>query len=67
MNARKQKELQIITLIQQGKANKEIAAEIGKTTATVKDIIHKLLRKHNCKNRTELAMKFTDLACRDAV
>jgi DNA-binding NarL/FixJ family response regulator len=49
----------IIELIRQGKANKEIADIIHITEQAVKDRIHRLLRKHNCKNRTQLAMSNT--------
>lgn len=47
----------IIELIRQGKANKEIAILTGKQKRTIDDIIHRLLRKHKCKNRVELAIK----------
>lgn len=51
----------IIELIRQGKANKEIAGIIHTTEQAVKDRIHRLLRKHNCKNRTQLAMRETQV------
>lgn len=47
----------IIELIRQGKANKEIAPLIYKSVGTVKQIVSKLMKKHNCKNRVQLAMK----------
>jgi DNA-binding NarL/FixJ family response regulator len=47
----------IIELIRQGKANKEIAALIYKSLPTVKQIVSKLMKKHNCKNRVQLAVK----------
>ncbi len=50
-------ETYIIELIRQGKANKEIADLIHKSTGATENIIHRLLRKHNCKNRTQLALK----------
>lgn len=62
MNGKKIQEEQVVALIQEGKANKEIALELGKSEQRVKDIIHKLLRKHKCKNRTELAMKFAGVS-----
>jgi DNA-binding NarL/FixJ family response regulator len=46
----------IIELIREGKANKEIADAIHITEVAVKDRIHRLLRKHNCKNRVQLAL-----------
>lgn len=56
------KEKQIIAMIQEGRANKEIAAALGTTELSIKDKVHKLLRKHKCKNRTELAVKFAHMA-----
>lgn len=50
-------ELYVIELIRQGKANKEIAAIIYKSLPTVKQIVSKLMKKYNCKNRVQLAMK----------
>lgn len=47
----------IIELIREGKANKEIACEIHISVQAVKDRIHKLLRKYNCKNRVQLAVR----------
>jgi DNA-binding NarL/FixJ family response regulator len=47
----------IIELIREGKANKEIADIIHKSELSVKQTIHNLLRKHNCKNRVQLALK----------
>jgi DNA-binding NarL/FixJ family response regulator len=49
-------------LIREGKANKEIAAIIHITEQAVKDRIHRLLRKYNCKNRTQLAMNGMDIS-----
>ena len=51
----------IIELIRQGKANREIAGLIQVTEQGVKDRIHRLLRKHKCKNRTQLALKDTNV------
>lgn len=45
----------IIQLIRQGKANKEIADVIHKSIGATENIIHRLLRKHNCRNRVQLA------------
>lgn len=47
----------IIELIREGKANKEIAEVTHKKKRTVDDIIRRLLRKHKCRNRVELAIK----------
>jgi len=47
----------IIQLIREGKANKEIAAIIHKSVGATENIIHRLLRKYNCKNRVQLATK----------
>jgi DNA-binding NarL/FixJ family response regulator len=49
----------IIELIRQGKANKEIADEIHKSIGATENIIHRLLRKYDCKNRVQLALKDT--------
>jgi DNA-binding NarL/FixJ family response regulator len=63
MNSKKEiQEQKVIAMIAAGMANKEIAGELSTTTQSIKDKIHKLLRKYNCRNRTELAMKFTSLA-----
>lgn len=51
----------IIQLIREGKANKEIAAIIYKSVPTVKQIVSKLMKKHDCKNRVQLAMKDIDV------
>ena len=47
----------IIQLIREGKANKEIADELHKTVGAVENIIHRLFKKHQCKNRVQLALK----------
>lgn len=47
--------------IAHGKANKEIADEMGLKPDTIKKYIHRLLRKTNCRNRTELAIKLLEL------
>lgn len=46
----------IIELIRQGKANKEIADEIHVSEDAIKNRIHRLLRKFDCKNRVQLAL-----------
>ena len=50
------REKQIVHLIQQAKANKEIAHELCLTTGTVKEYIHRIFQKLDVKNRTELAL-----------
>lgn len=52
----------IISRIQQGKANKQIASDLNTTEGYIEQLIHKLFRKYNCKNRTELALKFKEVA-----
>jgi DNA-binding NarL/FixJ family response regulator len=47
----------IIELIRQGKTNSEIAEIIFKSLPTVKQKVSKILKKHNCKNRVQLALK----------
>lgn len=47
----------IIELIRQGKANKEIAGIIHTSEQSVKQYVHRLLKKHKCKNRVQLALK----------
>jgi DNA-binding NarL/FixJ family response regulator len=50
-------EIYIIDLIREGKANKEIADVIHKSLGATENIIHRLLRKYNCRNRVQLALK----------
>lgn len=52
----------IVSRIQQGKANKQIAAELKTTEGYIKQLVHKIMRKYYCTNRTELAMRFKELA-----
>lgn len=47
----------IIELIRQGKTNSEIAGIIYKSLSTVKQIVSKLMKKYNCRNRVQLALK----------
>jgi DNA-binding CsgD family transcriptional regulator len=51
------RERQIVSLIRQAKANKEIAYELRLTEGTVKDYLHNIFRKLGVKNRTELALR----------
>jgi DNA-binding NarL/FixJ family response regulator len=47
----------IIELIRQGKTNSEISTIIYKSLPTVKQKVSKLMKKYNCKNRVQLALK----------
>jgi DNA-binding NarL/FixJ family response regulator len=51
------RERQIVSLIREAKANKEIAAELCLTEGTIKEYLHHIFRKLGVKNRTELALK----------
>lgn len=48
-------EQQIIELIREGKANKEIAPLISKSLSATKMTVQKIMRKYNCRNRAQLA------------
>ena len=48
------RERQVAELIAAAKSNKEIAAELGISLATVKDHVHNILEKTGLKRRTEL-------------
>ena len=50
------RERQIVDLIRQAKANKEIAYELHLTEGTVKEYLNRIFRKLDVKNRTELAI-----------
>ena len=50
------KELNIITLITQGKRNKEIASQIGTTEQVVKNYLRKIYEKRGVSDRLELAL-----------
>src|SRR5690349_13970537 len=50
------REQQIVALVQQAKANKEIAGDLCLTEGTVKDYLHRIFRKLQVRNRTELAL-----------
>lgn len=58
------KQFQVLTLLQSGKLNKQIAHEMGVTEATIKAHISAILKKLNVNNRTQavlLAERFIDL------
>jgi DNA-binding NarL/FixJ family response regulator len=50
------REKQIVALILQAKANKEIAWELHLTEGTIKEYLNRTFRKLEVKNRTDLAI-----------
>jgi DNA-binding NarL/FixJ family response regulator len=50
------RERQIVQLVQQAKANKEIAYELSLTEGTVKEYLYHIFRKLGVRNRTDLAL-----------
>src|SRR5579872_1194513 len=50
------RERQIVQLVSQGKANKEIAFSLVLTQGTVKEYLFRIFRKVEVSNRTELAI-----------
>jgi len=50
------RERQIVDLIAQGKANKEIAYHLLLTEGTIKEYLNRIFRKVGVSNRTELAV-----------
>jgi DNA-binding NarL/FixJ family response regulator len=51
------RERQIVLLVREAKANKEIAAQLCLTEGTIKEYLHHVFRKLGVKNRTELALR----------
>jgi len=51
------RERQLVSLVAQGRRNREIAAELGLTEGTVKVYLHAIFAKLGVANRTELAMR----------
>jgi len=51
------RERQIVMLVREAKANKELAAELRLTEGTIKEYLHRVFRKLGVKNRTELALR----------
>ena len=51
------REQQIVALVQEAKANKEIAHELRLTEGTVKEYLHHIFRKLCVRSRTELALR----------
>jgi DNA-binding NarL/FixJ family response regulator len=51
------RESQIVALIRQAKANKEIAYELCLSEGTVKEYLNRIFKKLQVRNRTELALR----------
>jgi len=54
------RETQVVALIRQAKANKEIAYELCLTEGTVKEYLNRIYKKLQVRNRTELALRGLD-------
>jgi DNA-binding CsgD family transcriptional regulator len=52
------REAEVCGLIAEGRANKQIAARLGISLATVKDHVHRILRKSGLPNRAALAVAY---------
>jgi DNA-binding NarL/FixJ family response regulator len=52
------RESQVCALIAQGRSNKQIAARLSITPATVKDHVHKILQKTGSPNRAAIAVAY---------
>jgi DNA-binding NarL/FixJ family response regulator len=50
------RERQVVQLVEQAKANKEIAFELSLTEGTVKEYLYHIFRKLGVRNRTDLAL-----------
>ena len=55
------RELAVVRAIQQGKSNKVIAYELGMCESTVKVHVRSIMKKLNAKNRTDVAIKSSEL------
>jgi DNA-binding NarL/FixJ family response regulator len=55
------REPEIVRLVVEAEPNKIIAYRTGLTEGTVKVYLHRIFRRHGCRNRTELAIKFAYL------
>lgn len=55
------RELAVVRAIQRGKSNKVIAYELGMCESTVKVHVRRIMKKMKAKNRTEVAVKSTEL------
>jgi DNA-binding CsgD family transcriptional regulator len=54
------RELQVCALIAEGRSNKQIASRLSIALATVKDHVHKILRKTGAPNRAAIAVAYRD-------
>ncbi len=54
------REAQVCALIAEGRSNKQIAAQLFITLATVKDHVHKVLRKTGAPNRAAVAVAYRE-------
>jgi two-component system nitrate/nitrite response regulator NarP len=55
------RERELIDLVRQGLRNRDIAAELGVTEGTVKVYLHSIFDKLHVENRTELALRASEL------
>lgn len=55
------RERELVELVRQGLRNRDIAAQLGVTEGTVKVYLHAIFDKVGVDNRTELAMRATEL------
>ena len=55
------RELSIVRLVAQGRPNRAIGEELGITEGTVKVSLHRIYRRLGVSNRTELALKASEL------
>jgi len=60
------RERHILRLMAAGRTNREIGAEIGLTTGTIKNQVAQLLPKLNASDRTQAAVRAVELGNRDA-
>jgi two-component system nitrate/nitrite response regulator NarL len=58
------RERELIELVRQGLRNRDIAAELGVTEGTVKVYLHAIFDKFHVENRTELALRASELVSR---
>ncbi len=58
------RERELVELVRQGLRNRDIAAELGVTEGTVKVYLHAIFDKFKVENRTELALRATELIAR---
>jgi two-component system nitrate/nitrite response regulator NarP len=58
------RERELVELVRQGLRNRDIASELGVTEGTVKVYLHAIFDKFNVENRTELALRASELISR---